>query len=80
MDKEGQCHFSWIDSREAHQSDLEVMARHFCRALTYWYDEPRGTAFCLVEAPSTSSVREMHQEAHGHIPIIVIGVKFALDA
>jgi len=56
------------DVAQAHQRDLEVQARHFCKALTYWYDQSRGTAFCLVEAPSATAVREMHQEAHGLIP------------
>ncbi len=59
---------------KAHQSDLEVQARHHCRALTYWYDEVRGTAFCLVEAPSEMSVRNMHKEAHGLIPNQIIEV------
>ena len=53
---------------QAHLSDIKVQARHFCKALTYWYDESRGTAFCLVEAPSVTAVRDMHQEAHGLIP------------
>ena len=62
------------EAAQAHRSDLEVQARHHCRALTYWYDEPRGTAFCLVEAPSMTSVREMHREAHGLIPNQIIEV------
>ena len=62
------------DVAQAHERDLEVQNRHFCKALTYWYDEPRGTAFCLIEAPSESAVREMHREAHGLIPNQVIEV------
>ena len=62
------------EAAKAHQSDLAVQARHHCRALTYWYDEPRGTAFCLVEAPSEMSVRDMHKEAHGLIPNQIIEV------
>jgi len=62
------------EAAQAHRCDLEVQARHHCRALTYWYDEPRGTAFCLVEAPSMTSVREMHREAHGLIPNQIIEV------
>ena len=59
---------------QAHHSDLEVQARHFCKALTYWYDESRGTVFCLVEAPSADAVRGMHREAHGLIPNQIIEV------
>ena len=62
------------DVAQAHERDLQVQDRHFCKALTYWYDEPRGTAFCLIEAPSESAVREMHREAHGLIPNQVIEV------
>ena len=59
---------------KAHQNDLEIQARHFCKMLTYWYDESRGVAFCLVEAPSAASVRDMHREAHGLIPHQIIEV------
>ncbi len=58
----------------AHHKDLEVQAHHFCKAITYWYDESQGVAFCLVEAPSASAVREMHREAHGFIPNQIIEV------
>jgi len=64
----------------AHQKDLEVQARHFCKALTYWYDEPRGTAFCLVESPSETAVREMHDEAHGLIPSQIMEVDASVVA
>ena len=62
------------DVTNAHQSDLEIQARHHCKILTYWYDEARGVAFCLVDAPSETSVRHMHAEAHGLIPNQVIEV------
>jgi class 3 adenylate cyclase len=62
------------DVTKAHQNDLEIQARHHCKMLTYWYDEARGVAFCLVEAPSSASVRNMHREAHGLIPNQIIEV------
>jgi class 3 adenylate cyclase len=58
----------------AHQEDLRVQAHHACKALTYWYDEQRGTAFCLIEAPTAAAVRAMHREAHGLIPNVIIEV------
>ncbi len=58
----------------AHKSDLSIQSRHSCKALTYWYDEVRGTAFCLIEAPSAAAVQEMHKEAHGLIPNQIIEV------
>jgi len=65
---------------EAHQQDLRVQAHHACKALTYWFDEERGTAFCLIEAPSEGAVRAMHRAAHGLIPNVVIEVKPATVA
>ena len=59
---------------QAHQQDIEIQARHFCKALTYWHDVSRGVAFCLIEAPSSSAVHAMHKEAHGLIPNQIIEV------
>jgi class 3 adenylate cyclase len=59
----------------AHQQDLRVQANHTCRAVTYWFDEQRGTAFCLIEAPNESAVRAMHREAHGLIPNVIVEVQ-----
>jgi class 3 adenylate cyclase len=59
---------------QAHRKDLEVQDRHSCRAITYWHDDSRGTAFCLIEAPSAGAVRAMHAEAHGLIPNQIIEV------
>ncbi len=65
---------------QAHQKDLECQSKHHCKALTYWHDEKRGLAFCLIEAPSAAAVREMHQEAHGLIPNQIIEVDGATVA
>ena len=58
----------------AHQEDLKVQAQHACKTLTYWFDEQRGTAFCLIEAPTAGAVRALHREAHGLIPNMIIEV------
>lgn len=59
----------------AHLEDLKVQAQYGCKAITYWFDEKRRTAFCLFEAPSPTVVREMHRAAHGQVPNEVIEVK-----
>lgn len=59
---------------KAHQEDLKIQHKHNCRALTYWFDEARGTAFCLIEAPERIAVKAMHDEAHGLIPHQIIEV------
>jgi AraC-like DNA-binding protein len=62
------------DVATAHQKDLGVQAKYGCRALTYWFDEARAVAFCLVEAPDAESVTRMHKEAHGLVPNRIIQV------
>ncbi len=63
-----------MDVAEGHKQDLKIQHRYGCRALTYWFDEKRGTAFCLIEAPHKEAVEKMHDEAHGLIPKNIIEV------
>lgn len=63
---------------ELHQEDLKVQDRFCCRGLTYWFDEKRKTAFCLIEAPDSSAIVKMHDEAHGQVPHRVIEVDAAI--
>lgn len=63
------------DVAEAHQKDLSIQDRFGCKGLTYWFDEERGTAFCLVEAPNINCVKEMHDHAHGLVPHQIIEVE-----
>jgi class 3 adenylate cyclase len=48
-----------------HLKDLEVQARYGVRFLTYWFDEERGTTFCLIDAPDKETAQRVHREAHG---------------
>ncbi|MDF9799986.1 AraC-like DNA-binding protein [Catalinimonas alkaloidigena] len=64
-----------IDVAEAHQEDLKIQSDYDCRALTYWFDEERGMAFCLIEAPDEASVQNLHDYAHGLIPNQIIEVQ-----
>jgi Nickel responsive protein SCO4226-like len=41
----------------AHQKDLVVQGKYGVRFLTYWFDEARCTAFCLVEAPDKNAIQ-----------------------
>ena len=59
---------------KVHQEDLKIQDQYGCRGLTYWFDEKRGTAFCLIEAPEESAVKTMHNQAHGMIPNQIIEV------
>jgi class 3 adenylate cyclase len=35
--------------------------------LTYWYDQHRCNAFCLVDAPDKETAQQVHREAHGNV-------------
>lgn len=62
------------DIAEVHRKDLEVQSRFGVRFLTYWFDQPRGTAFCLIEAPDAETAMRVHDEAHGEVARDVIAV------
>jgi len=49
----------------AHQRDLEVEGKYGVQYLKYWFDEPSGKVFCLVEAPDAATAEAVHREAHG---------------
>src|SRR5258708_4419605 len=59
---------------QIHQEDLKIQDQFGCRGLTYWFDDKRKTAFCLIEAPDEQAIREMHNKAHGQVPHSVIEV------
>ena len=59
---------------EMHQADLDLEHKYKCRGLTYWCDEKRKTAFCLIEAPSKEALIALHEDAHGAIPTQIIEV------
>lgn len=59
---------------KVHQEDLKIQHKYNCRAMTYWFDKERGTAFCLIEAPDRKAVEQMHRHAHGLMPNRIIEV------
>jgi len=63
------------DVAKAHQEDLKIQKNYGCKALTYWFDEERGSAFCLIDAPNKEAVEEMHNHAHGLIPNKIVEVE-----
>jgi class 3 adenylate cyclase len=62
------------DIAEAHRKDLEVQMQYGVRFLTYWFDESRGTGFCLIDAPDIETAMRVHDEAHGDVAKDVIEV------
>ena len=59
---------------DAHQKDLALQDKYNVKFLTYWFDEMRCTAFCLIEAPSRDTIERAHDEAHGLVPNEIIQV------
>jgi len=58
----------------AHQKDLALQDKYNIKFLTYWFDEARCTAFCLIEAPNRNTIEQAHNEAHGFVPNEVLEV------
>lgn len=52
----------------AHKQDLEIQGDFDVNIMTYWFDEPRSTAFCLAEAPSIEALKDLHKHSHGFVP------------
>lgn len=63
---------------EMHQADLKIEHKYNCRGLTYWCDERRQTAFCLIEAPNKEAIKELHEKSHGAVPQRIIEVNDTL--
>jgi len=59
---------------DAHQKDLALQDKYQVKFLTYWFDELRCTAFCLIEAPNRETIERAHDDAHGSIPNEVLEV------
>jgi hypothetical protein len=55
------------DVAAAHLKDLEIQDQYGVRYLTYWFDEPRGSTFCLVDAPNIEAAKKVHELAHGQV-------------
>ena len=53
------------DIRAAHQRDLEMQGDFGVRFLTFWFNQPDGRAFCLVEAPDKAAAIACHKASHG---------------
>lgn len=63
-----------------HQEDLKVEHLYGCRGITYWCDDQKHHAFCLIEAPNREAVQQMHNHAHGAFPHSIIEVDERLVA
>jgi hypothetical protein len=58
----------------AHKQDLQIQDEFGVNIMTYWFDEARSTAFCLVNAPYEEALRDLHECAHGMVPNEIVAV------
>lgn len=65
---------SEADIKAAHQRDLDIQDKHGVQFLTYWFNDPDGKAFCLVNAPTKEAAIACHKESHGLVPHNIIEV------
>ena len=61
-----------------HIEDIKIEHQFGCKGLTYWFDDQRKMAFCLIEAPNKEAIEQMHNHAHGEIPHKIIEVESAI--
>ena len=59
---------------ELHRRDVEVQDKYGVKYMTYWFDEERGTGFCLVNAPDAATAERVHREAHGVVASQIVPV------
>jgi class 3 adenylate cyclase len=62
------------DVAAAHRRDLAMQDEYGVRFMSYWFSDPDGKAFCLVESPDVDSLKACHKAAHGLMPHDVIEV------
>lgn len=62
---------------DAHRKDLDKQDEYGVRFLTYWYDDERKTAFCLIDAPDAETAIRVHEQAHGEIPTDMVEVELS---
>jgi len=60
---------------QMHKEDLKIEHLYDCKGMTYWCDEKRRTAFCLIQAPNRKAIQDMHNHAHGEVPHRIIEVE-----
>ncbi len=77
MDRHELTGTSAADVAEAHRRDLEVQDEYGVKFLTYWFDQRRGTAFCLVDAPDAETAQCVHREAHGFVAGEIVEVSLS---
>ena len=59
----------------SHHEDEKVQAEYGVQYHRYFFNEEKGTAFCLVEGPDKEACEEVHRRAHGLMAEDIIEVE-----
>jgi class 3 adenylate cyclase len=78
MDRHDMGGLTPTDVADAHRQDLEIQDRYGVKYMAYWFDEERGSGFCLVHAPDAAAAERVHRESHGQIANAIIPVDLAV--
>lgn len=57
-----------------YQEDVKIQSRFNCKVLTYWFDDTRNKAFCLVKAKCKQDLINMRNYAHGNVPHQIVEI------
>jgi len=63
------------DIKNAHQQDLTIQDEYGVQFLTFWFNNPDGHAFCLVDAPTKDAAIAVHKASHGLVPHDIVEVE-----
>ena len=63
------------DIERAHYEDEKVQAEYGVHYHRFFFNEEKGTVFCLVEGPSKKACADVHREAHGLLAESIIEVE-----
>jgi class 3 adenylate cyclase len=66
-----------LEVARVHLKDLAIQDRYGVKFLTYWFDEARGTAFCLIQSPDKETADRVHREAHGDVAHAMVEVELS---
>lgn len=77
LDRHDLSGLSAADIAEAHRMDVEVQEKYGVKFMTYWFDEDRGSGFCLIDAPDSETAVRVHGETHGNVALDVIEVELS---
>ncbi len=77
MDRHHNIGTTWHEIQYDHEKDIALQDEYGVKFLTYWFDEGRDSTFCLVSAPSSDVITDIHSAAHGSIPNDIVEVEQA---